>query len=99
VHSTNVADGDSIDFDATQVDPSTLKLGVGEAANVATPWVDDWDGDTIPDDVAFAFRTQDTGILCGDTNVVLKGETYAGDSFTATDLINTSDCDTGSCHP
>jgi hypothetical protein len=99
VHSTNVADGDAEDFDATQVDPATLKFGIGEAPNVAvTPWVQDLDGDS-DSDVMFAFRTQDTGIFCGDTEATLTGETYASAPFTGTDSVTTTDCvDTG-CHP
>ena len=99
IHSTNITDGDTVNFDAIQVDPATLKLGVGEASNVVTPWVDDWDSDTIADDIAFGFRTQDTGIFCDDEEVTLTGETYAGDAFTATDFINTIDCTNTSCHP
>jgi hypothetical protein len=99
IHSTSVAGGDSVDFDATQVDPSTLKLGVGEATNVSYPWVNDWDGDTNFDDVAFGFRTPETGIICGDTEVLLNGETYAGDPFTASDSVSTTDCADTGCHP
>ncbi len=62
---------------------------------VATPWVADFDGDANTD-VAFGFRTQDTGVFCGDTEVTLTGETYTSDPFTGTDTISTSDCvDTG----
>lgn len=99
VHSTSIGDGDAADFDATQVDATTLKFAIGEAPNVAvTPWVQDLDGDS-DSDVMFAFRTQDTGIFCGDTEATLTGETYAGDAFTGTDSLTTTDCiDTG-CHP
>lgn len=98
VMGSNTATGDSEDFDATQVDPASLKLGIGEAQNVAIPWVYDFDGDTNID-VAFGFRTQDTGIVCGDTEVTLVGETLAGEPFTATDTISTSDCVDAGCHP
>ena len=99
IHSTSVGDGDAADFDATQVDAATLKFGIGEAPNVATtPWVQDLDGDS-DSDVMFAFLTQDTGIFCGDTEATLTGETYAGEPFTGTDSVTTTDCvDTG-CHP
>jgi hypothetical protein len=100
VHSTNMGNSHVVDFDATQIDPSTLRFGASGAENVVAPWVADWDGDSTADDVAFGFRTQDTGIVCGDTEVLLNGETYAGDPFTATDFINTTDCDDGGgCHP
>ena len=98
VKGSNVATGDDIDFDATQIDPTTLRLGIGEAQNVAIPWVGDFDGDTNTD-VAFGFRTQDTGVFCGDTEVTLVGETFAGDPVGGADMISTTDCvDTG-CHP
>jgi hypothetical protein len=98
IHSTSIADRDKTDFDSLQVNPSTLKLGVGEAPNVATPWVNDWDGDGDTD-VIFGFRTQETGIICGDKEVLLEGETYAGDPFTASDSIRTTDCEDTGCHP
>lgn len=99
VHSTSVAAGDATDFDATQVDPSSLKFGSGEAPNLAvTPWVQDLDGDA-DSDVMFAFRTQDTGIFCGDTEATLTGSTYAAATFTGTDNVMTTDCVDAGCHP
>jgi lysophospholipase L1-like esterase len=100
IHSTSIADGDFVDFDATQVDPSTLRFGIGGAPNIAVPWVMDWDGDNIVDDVAFAFRTQDSGFFCNDTEVWLEGETYSGEPLIGTDTIQIKDCnDLGGCHP
>ena len=100
VHSTNLADGDALDFDATQVDPATLKFGgVGEASNVAeTPWVLDLDGDA-DSEVMVAFRTGDAGIFCGDTEATLTGSTYSGELFSGTDSIITIDCPDLGCHP
>jgi hypothetical protein len=98
LHSSNIGNSNRIDFDATQIDPSTLRFGAGGAENAAAPWVADWDGDSIADDVAFGFRTQDAGIVCGDTEVLLNGETYAGDPFAASDAI-TTDCEDSGCHP
>lgn len=94
----SVAAGDAADFDATQVDPATVKLGIGQASNVATPLVTDINGDAQTD-VIFGFKTQDTGIFCGDTDVSIEGATLAGDAFTGTDSINTSDCADIGCHP
>ena len=98
VLSTNTSDGDAVDFDATQVDPTSLQFGIGEAQNVALPWAVDvgGDGDT---DVLFAFHTQDTGIFCGDTSVSLTGTTYAGAPFQGSDAITTVDCEDTGCHP
>jgi hypothetical protein len=99
VHSTSIAGGDTTDFDALQVDPESLKLGLGEAPNIASPWIVDADSDGDVNDVLFAFRTQASGVFCGDTDITLTGETYSGVPFAAMDTISTSDCfDTG-CHP
>lgn len=98
VLTTNVADGDAVDFDATRVTASTLKFAAGQAPNVATPRVRDVDGD-LDNDVIFGFRTQDTGIACGDTQATLTGRTNTGVSFTGSDAVITMDCSTGSCHP
>jgi len=96
--STSIGAGDAADFDATQVDPASLKFGLGEAANIAVPWAVDVgnDGDT---DVVFAFRTQDSGIFCGDNEVNLTGATYSGQLIQGTDTIVTADCETTGCHP
>ncbi len=98
----SIAAGDTVDFDATQVDPATLKLGIGEAPAILLPWVTDiaWvtdiDGDSEMD-VILAFQTQETSIFCGDTEVSLEGETFTGDAFIATDSITTVECEI--CHP
>lgn len=94
----NAATGDPVNFDATQVDPATLRFGPGEAPNVAPPFVEDFDADGNPD-VGFAFETADSGIACEDTEAMLAGETYGGDGFSAADAIVTVECDTGGCHP
>ena len=86
------------DFDATQVDESTVKLGVGGASNVATPLVFDVAGDAEADFI-LGFRTEATGIFCGDTEVSLVGETLTGDAFIGTDTITTTDCIDLGCHP
>jgi len=41
------------------------------------------------------FRTQETGIVCGDTEVTLTGETFAGGPVSGSDVIQTvgKDCD------
>lgn len=96
--SMSIAAGDTVDFDATQVDPTTLKFGFAEAANIAAPWQYDLDSDSDVDAI-FAFRGSDSGILCGDTEVSLVGATFAGDEFEATDAITTVDCEATGCHP
>jgi hypothetical protein len=78
----------------------TLKFGgIGEAANLPeTPSVLDLDGDADSEAV-FAFRTQDTGIFCGDTEATLTGSTYSGELFSGTDSITTIDCPDLGSHP
>jgi hypothetical protein len=98
VLSLSVDAGDAVDFDPAQIDVSTLRFGIGGAANISYPWHLDTnaDGDT---DVVFAFKTEDSGIFCGDTEVSLVGETSTGISFKGTDTISTTDCTEQSCHP
>lgn len=98
VMGSSLASGDAQDFDATQVDPVSLRLGIGEALATTSGAVADYDEDTNAD-VAFGFSTQDTGIFCNDTEVTLVGQTIDGESFTGTDTIDASDCDATSCHP
>jgi len=95
---SSIAEGGSADFDASLVNPATVRLGIGEAPNIAIPWVQDVDGDTL-DDILIGFRTQETGILCGDAEVSLAGETIGGSAFIGTDTIDTSDCENLGCHP
>ena len=85
-------------FSPLQVDETTVSFGPAGAANVAAPLTGDFDGD-LNTDKAVAFHTQDTGIACGDTEVIMTGETYTGESFIATGPIDTIDCETSACHP
>jgi YVTN family beta-propeller protein len=65
-------------FDATQVNWETVRFGPSEATekhqrvHVKDA---DYDGDM---DVVLHFKTRDTGILCGDTEATLTGETFSG---------------------
>ena len=97
VLSSSIADGDAQNFDATQINPASLRFGYTDAANVSTPFAVDTDGDGLTD-MSFGFRTQDTGIACEDVSTVLLGETLGGEAFSATDFISTGECDDGACH-
>jgi len=81
-----------------QVDPATLQFGEGEATNKANPLIQDVDGD-VDLDAVFLFDTTASGILCGDEEVGLQGNTYSGESFIGTDAITTIDCESSGCHP
>ena len=92
IFTTSIADGDPQDFDATQVDPQTVEFGP-EGAGIAHKkgHVEDVDSDGDMD-LVLHFRTQETGIACGDTEVTLTGETYGGQTITGTDTIRTVGC-------
>lgn len=79
-------------FDATTVDPTTVLFGrTGtEAAPVHSALEDvdgDWDTDMI-----LHFKTQETGIQCGDTSASLTGETFVGQAIEGSDSIRTVGC-------
>jgi hypothetical protein len=98
VMGSSVATGDAFDFDVADINPVTLKLGIGQAATGSGAFLDDFNDDTNVD-AAFIFATGDTGIFCNDTSVILAGETWAGIEFSGSDTIDASDCDSGGCHP
>jgi hypothetical protein len=79
-------------FDATTVDPTTVRFGrTGtEAAPVHAALQDvDGDGDT---DMVLHFNTQETGILCGDVSASLTGKTFSEQAIEDSDAINTVGC-------
>jgi DNA-binding beta-propeller fold protein YncE len=86
---TSKADGDLLDFDATEVDPDSVAFGPDGAfmdcKDAHFEDVDD-DGDT---DLLLHFRMQETGIASGDTEVSLAGMTYGGREIEGTDSIET----------
>jgi hypothetical protein len=76
-------------FDATTVDPSTVRFGTsGAPPAFALDDVDD-DGDV---DMLLRFRTQAVGITCGMTSVSLTGQTLAGQAIEGADSIKTPGC-------
>ncbi|MGB5279504.1 MAG: C1 family peptidase, partial [Gammaproteobacteria bacterium] len=87
---TSVAEGDPLDFDAMEVDPKSVRFGPDQAEAVNSRRKDvDNDGDP---DLLLSFRTQQTGIACGDTEATLTGTTFSGQLFTGTDSIKTVGC-------
>ena len=83
------------DFDATTVDHTTVRFGPGETAEShrnrhgVKRHEEDVDGDGDLD-LVFHFQMGETGIQCGDTEVMLSGETFGGEMFTGTDAILTT---------
>ena len=64
------------EFYAPLVDFLTVEFGPGKASPVHDGHVEDVNGDGF-DDMVFHFKTQDTGIVCGDTDASLTGSTFA----------------------
>jgi len=90
--STSIVAGDEFDFDATQVDSRTVLFGPAGAPIVhSVGHLEDVDGDGDTD-LLMHFRTQETGIACGDTSAALTGETFAGDAIEGADSIETVGC-------
>jgi hypothetical protein len=80
------------DFDAASVDPGTLRFGPGGATvAIGQGNLEDVDGDGLLDLVVH-FRTQETGLACDDDEVTLRGSTFDGIDFEATDAIKTVGC-------
>jgi hypothetical protein len=80
----------SIDFDATQVDFTTVTFGPTGASPAHDGHVENVNDDDFMD-MMFHFKTQETGIVCGDTEATLMGET-SDDQITGTDTVNTVGC-------
>ncbi len=82
------------DFDASTVDPDSVRFGPAGAIEAhgrghAEDVGDDGDGDA---DLVLHFRTQDTGIQCGDTAASLTGNTFGGQLISGTDSVKVVGC-------
>jgi hypothetical protein len=79
-------------FDAMTVSPSSVQFGAEGAGIVhRTGHVEDVDDDGELD-LVLHFRSQETGIHCGDTEASLKGETFDGQLIHGSDSIVTVGC-------
>jgi hypothetical protein len=79
-------------FDATQVYIPSLRFGrAGTEAPIVTHSYQDTNGDGRLD-LVMQFRTQSTGIQCGDTTAKLTGQTVGGAQITGSDVIRTVGC-------
>jgi hypothetical protein len=88
---TNMAAGESIDFDATTVDPLTVRFGRTGTEAVethGTGHIEDVDGDGDLD-MVLHFRFGETGILCDDTEAILTGKTNDSKPLQGKDAIRT----------
>lgn len=78
-------------FDVTTVDTSTLRFGPNAAALATKAVITDINGDGIPD-LLMHFKTQDAGIKCTDTAIVLTAKTRDGTMISGSDSIQTVSC-------
>ena len=79
-------------FDATTVDPLSVEFGPSGATEAhGKGHIEDVNHDGEPD-LMLHFRTQATGIKCGDTSASLTGETFDDDPIEGTDTIKTVGC-------
>ncbi len=77
------------DFDATTIDPDTVVFGPnGAAESHGKAHIEDVNGDGL-DDVVFHFKTQDSGIVKGDTEASLTGATFDETAIEGIDNIKT----------
>lgn len=80
-------------FDATSVDPLSVKFGSNEATEThGQGHIEDVEGDGDMD-LMLHFRTQDTGIQCGDTSASLTGQTFEDQAIQGADSIVTVGCE------
>jgi len=87
-----VADGDPLDFDALDVDETTLAFG---PAGAPIRHVDDHAKDADQDgdlDMLVHFYAQETGLTCDDTTATLTGMTFGAQAITGTDVVTMMHC-------
>ena len=85
----------SIEFDALQVDPATVKFGTfdPDAASPIRFKGQDYNHDGYSD-LILTFKLSETGIVCGVAEATLTGETIPGPAmnFTGTDSFTIEGC-------
>jgi hypothetical protein len=78
-------------FDASSVNPSTVKFGPNEASVRGRAHLRDVDSDGDLD-LVLAFATGKTGVSCDDTSMFLSGKTFQGERIFGSDSIILRGC-------
>jgi hypothetical protein len=79
-------------FDATTVNPSTVRFGrTGTEASAVHSAFEDVGRDGTRD-LILHFETQETGLTCGGTSASLTGQTLGGQAIQGSDSIHTVGC-------
>jgi hypothetical protein len=80
-------------FEATSIDPLSVEFGPNGATEAHNRGhIEDVDGDG-DDDLVLHFKTQETGIQCGDIEASLTGQTVDGTPIVGADSITTRGCE------
>lgn len=79
-------------FDATQIDPASVRFGDTGTEAIAQYWsLADVNGDGRTD-LQFKFKTQETAIACDTTLVSITGKMYSGAEIRGTDEVKVIGC-------
>ena len=78
-------------FDATTIDPYSVRIGNAGAGINRNPRFVDTDGDG-DNDLKLRFKVSEIGIACGDIELSVIAATFDGTEITATDSIVTKGC-------
>ena len=77
--------------DVSTIDQASVRFGPHQALPTGSGQLEDVHGDGQPD-LLPRFRTQESGIQCGDTSVALTGETVDGMPIQGSETIRTVGC-------
>ncbi len=81
------------EFDASTVDPTTVRIGpTGTEASVFRSNMDDVDRDKDVD-MLLLFRVQEMRVKCGDTVISLRAKTMDGRQIEGSESVTTEGCE------
>ena len=91
IETTSTADGEAFDFDASTIDPATVRVGP-DAAHALEWGLTDYDNDG-DNDLTVKVRIGDTGIDCLADGLTLAALTLSGDPVAGRSPITTIGCE------